>query len=235
MTISFPSRRLLVLVTTMALSAGALGMPGAAAAAGPPGSCPAILPVGDLVLDTFGRGWTVVRGNTPEPFRVEYLGILDDGIGVDRDLIIVEVSDVPGSDIIENANGIWAGISGSPVYSDGKLVGAVSYSLNLGEAFLAGVTPAQDMADLLDYPASTAAAAGPARIVVPSALRAKLAQRTGVAEGRTSSFDRLPLPLAVSGLSKRNRGRLQADMDSAGSQVIVTPGARTSAPLTGGT
>jgi hypothetical protein len=215
----------------LALSSSALGMTGTAAAA-PPGSCPDILPVGELVLDSFGRGWTVAKGDTPEPFRVEYLGVLDDGIGVGRDLIIVEVSDIPGSDIIQRANGIWAGISGSPVYSNGKLVGAVSYSLNLGEAFLAGVTPAQDMARVLDYPASTAAAASPARIVVPRALQAKLAQRTGVAAEQTSSFDRLPLPLAVSGLSARNRDRLQGDMDKAGTQVIVTPGGKAS-PFTG--
>ena len=150
-----------------------------------------------------------------------------------RDLIVVEVSDVAGSTIIQHANGIWAGISGSPVYSAGKLVGSVSYSFNAGPAYLAGVTPAEDMVKVLDYPASRAAeAAGATRVPLSASIRAKL-ERRGRTSPRDASLERLPLPLAVSGLSTAHRARLQADMDRLGSPVVVSSGSRATRPTAG--
>ena len=53
--------------------------------------------------------------------------MLPDGIGAGRDLILIKVSDQVGGHVANQGSGIWAGMSGSPVYVDGKLLGAVSY------------------------------------------------------------------------------------------------------------
>ena len=99
-----------------------------------------------------GQGLTVVRGATPQPFAVEVLGVLEDGIGAGRDMIIIEVSDLPGREVISAGGGIWAGMSGSPVYINGQLLGAVAYGFSAAPSPIGGVTPAADMLDLLDLP-----------------------------------------------------------------------------------
>src|SRR3954454_13551624 len=99
-----------------------------------------------------GIGWTGAHGSTPQPFRVKVLGVLPDGINNGVDLIVAKVADVEGSDMISNVGGIWAGISGSPVYVGDKLLGSVSYGLG-GINRIAGITPAADVLRILNYPA----------------------------------------------------------------------------------
>jgi hypothetical protein len=77
--------------------------------------CPAPIPTSALSAGMTGQGLTVVRGATPQPFAVEILGVLENGIGPDRDMIIIEVSDLPGRSVISAGGGIWGGMSGSPV------------------------------------------------------------------------------------------------------------------------
>ena len=91
-----------------------------------------------------------------------------------RDIIVVDLS---GS-AVTAAGGLWAGASGSPVYfrSGGrdKLAGAIAYGLAGGGSTLAGVTPAEDMDDLLHLgsPARRAAASS---IRVPTGLARRMA------------------------------------------------------------
>ena len=61
-----------------------------------PIDCPAPVPAADIEPDMVGEGWTVVRGSTPEPFGVKVLGVLTDGIGAGRDMVMIEVSDLAG-------------------------------------------------------------------------------------------------------------------------------------------
>nr|MBA2571157.1 hypothetical protein [Chloroflexota bacterium] len=150
--------RSVALLTTLVLAAGLLpgsvsatptrdaGIAGGAA----PGACAQIKPANEVEEGMMGRGWTVVQGFDPSPFRVEILGKLRDGIAPGRDMIIVEVSDVAGRDFIDRAGGIWRGMSGSPVYIDGELIGAVAYGFSLGPSKIGGVTPAEDMARVLE-------------------------------------------------------------------------------------
>ena len=132
----------------VSLVAGLLAVPAAAA----PGDdipdatdCPATIPTSALTVGMTGQGLTVVKGATPQPFAVEIVGVLDDGIGAGRDMIIIEASDLPGRNVISAGGGIWAGMSGSPVYIDGKLLGAVSYGFSASPSPIGGVTPAADM------------------------------------------------------------------------------------------
>ena len=93
-------------------------------------------PQDDLGPDQAVNGLTVSRGVDPEPFTGTIAGVLEDGIAPGVDMILAELS----STAIDR-NGIWAGMSGSPVYADAdqtQLVGAVSYTLNEGSTTLAG-------------------------------------------------------------------------------------------------
>ena len=146
-------------------------------------------------------GYTVSSGTTPQPFSVEILGILPDGIAVGRDMIIVETS----SAAVDKAGGIWAGMSGSPVYIGNKLVGAVAYGLSAGPSKIGGLTPAADMMDVLDYGSSTAESyqslSGSDQVLLNKQQSARFARRAGVSAAKISSFDRLPVPFGVSGVS----------------------------------
>ena len=109
-------------------------------------SCPAAFPVRRLREGQVLNGLTVDRGTTPAAFTATVIGVLDDGIAPGLDMILAEAS----SPAIDRAHGIWAGMSGSPVYAaDGRLVGSVSYGLTFGASPIAGITPAAEMRKLL--------------------------------------------------------------------------------------
>src|SRR5215210_3417562 len=114
-------------------AASALIATGTAVAA--PGECPALMPLGNVTDGMTGEGWTVSQGVTPEPFDGEVLGILPDAIAPGRDMIIVDAT----SPAIDQAGGIWAGMSGPPFYVNGKLVGVVAFALTFGPSPLAGI------------------------------------------------------------------------------------------------
>lgn len=216
------------------LSAVALlpGTAGTVAAGTLPGSCPSTVAAADLVIGSVGRGWTVPVGTTPQPFRAEILGVIHDGVSVGRDLIVADLSDVPGSQMIAR-NGVWAGMSGSPVYVDARLIGAVAYGFQT-DGTIAGITPIADMRALLAQPVTAAAPADRDRVTIPLGLRSTIAARSGVTPAASAStLDRLPLPLAVSGGSARVRARIQAKYDELGVPVIVTAGSSAAAPAGG--
>src|SRR5688572_8227855 len=100
--------------------AGLLSGPVAAQATGPI-DCPEIMPTDQITDGMTGVGWTVAEGRTPEQFQVEVLGVLRDAYP-GRDLVVVRTS----GDVIERHGGVWYGTSGSPVYVDDKLIGAIS-------------------------------------------------------------------------------------------------------------
>ena len=143
-----------------------------------PGTCPTLKALSEVNVGDTGNGWTVERGTERERFRFEVLGIIADGIAPGRDMIIVEVSDVLGNDMIARSRGIWAGMSGSPVYLGDELLGAVAYGFTFGPSTIGGVTPAVDMADVLDYGAPAAGvAAGAHRCADVTARRSRRASR----------------------------------------------------------
>jgi len=100
-----------------------------------------------------GVGRTVFQGVTPEDFQVEILGVLKNGIGPQQDMIL---SRLHGKNV--ERTGVIAGMSGSPVTLDGKIVGAVSYRLGTFEKeAIAGITPLADMLKAADMPRSAVA------------------------------------------------------------------------------
>lgn len=92
-------------------------------------------------------GLSVTKGTTPDQFTGSYIGHLEDGLGKGKDLLLYKLSSpvIDGTAGLKPA-GIWAGMSGSPVYdTDGKLIGAVAYGFNRDNSPIAGVTPAEYM------------------------------------------------------------------------------------------
>jgi hypothetical protein len=86
-----------------------------------------------------GYGRTVMKGTTIERFDAEVLGVLKN-VSPGRDLVLCRLAGLR-----LDHTGVIAGMSGSPVYFNGKLLGAVSYAWAYGKEPIAGVTPFSQM------------------------------------------------------------------------------------------
>jgi hypothetical protein len=93
----------------------------------------------DVKPGMVGEAWTVFRGVKPEPFKIRVISILNNFIPK-QDVILMKAED-PRVEF----SGIAAGMSGSPVYINGKLVGAIAYAWSFSKEPLAGVTPIESM------------------------------------------------------------------------------------------
>ncbi|MDI3279762.1 MAG: SpoIVB peptidase S55 domain-containing protein [Bacillota bacterium] len=105
----------------------------------------AFLPVAQVQKGARGIGKTVLHGTAVENFDVEVLGVVT-APGPAGDLILVRVS----GPLIDEAGGIAAGMSGSPVYIDGRLVGALSFAFDYTDHRIGFVTPIADMLQVLE-------------------------------------------------------------------------------------
>jgi SpoIVB peptidase S55 len=113
-------------------------------------AAPPYYPVNQVKPGMVATGYTVWQGDKIEEFKVHILGVLHNVIGPKRDLILARLEGGPLAQ-----TGVIAGMSGSPVYIDGQLVGAVSYSLgSFSKEPIAGITPIAEMVDAatLDTP-----------------------------------------------------------------------------------
>ena len=102
---------------------------------------PPILPLEQVRPGMRGVAYTIFAGDTIEPFNVEVIGILPNLMGPKQSIILVQLH----GDKAEHT-GVVAGMSGSPVYVDGKLMGALSLKFGVFvKEPLAGVTPIEDI------------------------------------------------------------------------------------------
>lgn len=104
-----------------------------------------IFPLSEVKPGLIGVGKTVVQGTTVEEFVVEVIGVIPQSPPTPN-LIMVRVSGDP----IDKSGGIASGMSGSPVYIDGKLLGAIGYGYSYTDHRIGLVTPAEEMLKLLD-------------------------------------------------------------------------------------
>ena len=113
-------------------------------------AAPPYYPIDQIKAGMVATGHTVWQGDKIEEFQVHIIGVLRNVIGPRRDLILARLEGGPLAQ-----TGVIAGMSGSPVYLDGKLIGAVSYSLGaFSKEPIAGITPITEMIDAatLDTP-----------------------------------------------------------------------------------
>src|SRR5688572_6965040 len=101
------------------------------------------LPLDEVRPGMVGVGRTVFAGTELEDFKVHVLGVMRNVIGPKRSLILARLEGGPLA-----KTGVIAGMSGSPVYVDGRLMGAVSYALGqFSTEPIAGITPIAEMLD----------------------------------------------------------------------------------------
>jgi hypothetical protein len=94
-----------------------------------------------------GTGRTVFDGTHVEEFKAHILGVIENIIGTRRNLILARLEGGPLAN-----TGVIAGMSGSPVYIDGRLIGAVSYALgSFSKEPIAGITPIEEMTDAASF------------------------------------------------------------------------------------
>jgi hypothetical protein len=109
-----------------------------------------IFPLSEVRRGQWGVAYTVFEGVTPEPMQVEILGVLKNALGPGQDMILSRLHGTK-----PEYTGVVAGMSGSPVYIDGRLVGALSYRIGqFSKEPIAGITPIESMLKVKDGDAS---------------------------------------------------------------------------------
>ncbi len=121
----------------------ALGSVAITLASASPGDV-SVMPIDELRPGMKGEVWTVFHGTQPEPFNVEVTGVVHNALGPGKSLILCQLTD----ERVQNMGAV-AGMSGSPLYIDGRLVGALSYQVQRFETVrYAGFTPAADLIEV---------------------------------------------------------------------------------------
>jgi hypothetical protein len=184
--------------------------------------CPQAYPLAQVTKGLDVTGLTVSHGTQPDEFTGTIVGKIDDGIAPGIDMIIARMS---GSEITDPATGdvwrgIWAGMSGSPVYApNGRLIGAVSYGLSYSPSDYAGITPAAEMYRLRDYGRTPVP---PSSVKIPNRIADRMAS-TGVSDKQlVSGYHQLPMPRGVSGASEERLKAIAKRVGYSGRADIVS-------------
>jgi hypothetical protein len=185
---------------------------------------PDIFPLSEIHPGLKGVAYTIFSGDQIQQMDVTVIGVLKDGMGPKEDIILVQLA---GADVAKT--GVVAGMSGSPVYFDGKLAGAISLKMGIfAKDAIAGVTPIQNMLDIPQaMPAQEATSVAPDGNNGPR----------GVSQAAidTQSFDspaKVPLggdqflipietPLVFSGLSLQTLSRFSPELQSYGLSAMA--------------
>ena len=185
------------------------------------------MPLSEVREGMKGTSRTVFRGTEPEEFNVEILGVVPGGVGPKQDLIVGRISGGPA-----DRTGVFAGMSGSPVYVNGKLVGAISYSFPFSKEPICGITPIEQMISIFEKKTpSRTAAVEPRKYsfgeLVSTNLQSELPSSLSADSGLVSNMSPNSMLMAVAGQSFRPiatpitfSGFTQATLDKFSSQLI---------------
>lgn len=125
---------------------------------------PATIPISQIKPGMKGIAYTIYEGDQVEAINLVVLGVLKDALGPKQDVILVKLLGPKAEQ-----DGVVAGMSGSPVYFDGKLAGALSLKLGVfTKEAIGGVTPIGNMLDVEKEAAASKAAfvnAAPGKVV----------------------------------------------------------------------
>jgi len=173
-----------------------------------------IMPLSDVEPGMEGEWLTAIRGNEIAHFPLKVIGVADGFAGPGSPVIICEALDADNI-----LSGPVQGMSGSPVFVDGKLIGAYAYGFAWPkEQAIIGVTPIGDMLDMLEvYPPES------------SAIRTQTQWRTvepgkeHLLEDYQSFLQTLPMGLSVSGVSARTLAEFDPEIRELGLRMQVSP------------
>jgi SpoIVB peptidase S55 len=182
-----------------------------------------IMPEKDIQPGMKGVAYTVFEGTQPEPFGVEVLGIIQNMNGPKSDVILVRLT---GKKV--EYTGVVAGMSGSPVYIDGKLVGAIAYRIGqFSKEPIAGVTPIEEMLEINELdktlPPDTA---GVTSTPHTNASKTSVGATSGV-DGYAKLLQPIAAPLIFSGFSEDAMQRFAPQFSSAGVVPVMGAGSVT--------
>jgi SpoIVB peptidase S55 len=166
-----------------------------------------LLPLGELQPGMKGEVWTVFKGRAPESFSVQVTGILRNALGPGKSMILCELTDPR-----VQAMGAVAGMSGSPLYIDGRLAGVLSYQIQRFETVrYAGFTPISDMLELSTLP-SDKSGLGP----IPIPVKGNRDSRTAAVSAPAGDFHPLSPAFSAGGLSPEVATLLSPQLQSLG-------------------
>ena len=170
-----------------------------------------IMPVSEVRTGMTGIGRTVFEGSELQEFKVQILGVLRNVQGPKRDLILARLEGGPLAQ-----TGVAQGMSGSPVYIDGRLIGAVSYSIGaFSKEPIAGITPIEEMKDATAMP--RVRATRQARLELP-VTRESLTAALTATYARLAPFASRPADVQTLGIPAAAGAQLGAMM-----RPIATP------------
>jgi len=178
-------------------------------------------PLKDVHAGLHGIGRTVFQGNRVEEFQVEILGVLKN-LGPKQTIVIARLSGGPLAQ-----TGVLQGMSGSPVYIDGKLLGAIALGFAFSKEPIAGIQPIEAMLANATFTAPTASP-GPLASLFnvsppghsPAAVSGQSRKLT-TSPTVTSPFGNLsdiPIPLALSGFTSNTLNAFSSNMRNLGFQ-----------------
>jgi hypothetical protein len=194
----------------------------------PSGPPPAILPLSEVRPGMVGQALTVFQGTKPEPFKVRVVSVMRNFLPK-QDVILIRAED-PRVEF----SGIVAGMSGSPVYIDGKLMGAVAYAWSFAKEPLGGVTPIESM--LAERARPRRAKEEMLAMGRPSDGPSALARGLGLPPLMPASTTgeprllRASVPLSVSGFSPRTVAELADELRPTGLVPMQAGGGRRPGP-----
>ncbi len=146
-----------------------------------------VLPINEVRPGMKGEVHTVVKGTEVISFPAEVLSVVPQS-DHPKQLILIRTS----GPLVERIGGIAAGMSGSPFFINGKLVGAIGYGWEFSDHRLGLVTPIEEMASVLDWPE-----------VVPPFGPPLPPQKKRLPEESISEVGTKMAPLVTSGISAR--------------------------------
>ncbi len=171
---------------------------------------PEILPLKDVKPGMHAIAWTVFSGMTPEPVPVEIIGVWKNAMGPRQHVIMAKMGGKA------ERTGVAGGMSGSPVYVDGKLIGAVALRLSqFSPDAICGITPIESMLEIQDLdmsrpsdartPNKLPAPQPAAAYEMPSELVAQLVAAGGTAPlpSRSPLMTPIETPLVFSGFTSQ--------------------------------
>ena len=177
-----------------------------------------------------GVAYTVFEGTKPEPMDVEVLGVLHNVNGPKGDVILIRLH---GAKV--EYTGVVAGMSGSPVYIEGKLAGALAFRIGqFSKEPIAGVTPIADMLEInaLDKsPTEEAAATKPVvnTVAGKTAAPADPPALFTATQDYTNNLKPIETPLVFSGFSEETVRRFAPEFASVGIVPVMGAGSVTEA------
>ena len=174
---------------------------------------PATFPLSEIEPGMKGVAYTIFEGDQPEEVDLEVIGVLHNAVGPKLDVILVRLL----GDKVQQT-GVVAGMSGSPVYFDGKLAGALALKLGtFTREAIGGVTPIDDMTEIEKEPAaaSGATAVVPTRVDVPEEFADRTAARSG------QFLVPIETPIVTSGLYPETLARFGKDFSAWGMAAIA--------------